>query len=323
MNWFRFGMTWAAGVRCVLVLVCCVCVLPVASAQLVNEVDQLEGVGVTEKLENTLPLDLEFVSSNGKKLRLGDLFESGKPVLLSLNYSDCPMLCRLQLNGLVDGLRDMKLEPGNDFHIVSVSIDPSETPLRSLQTKKNYLKSYGRAGTADGWHFLCGKKSAIDNLADAVGFEFKYVPERKEYAHAAVTIAITPEGKVSRYLYGVMYPPQTLRLALVEAGEGKVGTTLDRVMLFCFHYDAATGRYAPVARRLMSVGAAMTVSAMTIGLVPVWLRRRQSRSSGLDAGESLEFTRSNSQTATALPGSESRPAKTELVGSSNSGGLAT
>ena len=245
-----------------------------AHAQIVGDVDQLEGVGVEEKLENSLPLDLEFTNSDGKNIRLRELFESGKPVLLSLNYSDCPMLCRLQLNGLVDGLRDMKLEPGEDFHIVSVSIDPSETPIRARQTKQNYLRSYGRAGTADGWHFLCGKKSAIDALSDAVGFQFKYVPERKEYAHAAVTIAVTPEGIVSRYLYGVMYPPQTLRLALVEAGEGKIGTTLDRVMLFCFHYDAATGRYAPVARRLMSLGAAATVAAMAIGLVPVWLRRR-------------------------------------------------
>ena len=261
-----------------------------ALAQIVDDVDQLEGVGVEEKLESSLPLDLEFANSDGKTIRLGDLFESGKPVLLSLNYSDCPMLCRLQLNGLVDGLRDMTLEPGQDFHIVSVSIDPSETPIRARQTKQNYLRSYGRAGTADGWHFLCGKRKAIDTLADSVGFQFKFVPERKEYAHAAVTIAVTPQGIVSRYLYGVMYPPQTLRLALVEAGEGKVGTTLDRVMLFCFHYDAATGRYAPVARRLMSLGAAATITTMAIGLIPVWLRRakanagRRNESIGVETG---------------------------------------
>ena len=278
-------------------------------AQIVDDVDRLEGVGVEEKLENQLPLDLVFVTSDGKKIRLGELFESGKPVLLSLNYSDCPMLCRLQLNGLVDGLRDMKLEPGRDFHIISVSIDPSETPMRARQTKQNYLRSYGRAGTGDGWHFLCGKKSAINALADAVGFQFKYVPERKEYAHAAVTIAVTPEGIVSRYLYGVMYPPQTLRLALVEAGEGKVGTTLDRVMLFCFHYDAATGRYAPVARRLMSLGAAATVTAMAIGLVPVWLRRAKG-STGLRSRKPAEES-----------GSKSQPTGEGLVASSTTGGL--
>lgn len=249
-------------------------------AQIVDDVDQLEGVGVEERLENQLPLDLKFVTSDDKTIRLGELFESGKPILLSMNYSDCPMLCRLQLNGLVDGLRDMKLQPGKDFHIISVSIDPSETPIRARQTKQNYLRSYGRAETAQGWHFLCGKKRAIDALADAAGFQFKYVPERKEYAHAAVTIAVTPNGVVSRYLYGVVYPPQTLRLALVEAGEGKIGTTLDRVMLFCFHYEASTGRYAPVARRLMSLAAAATVTTMAVGLIPVWLRRAKSNTEG-------------------------------------------
>ena len=306
MNCYRIIASSNASHRCILALLFCISALPMACGQLVDDVDQLEGVGVKEKLENTLPLDLEFVNSDGKTILLGELFASGKPVLLSLNYSDCPMLCRLQLNGLVDGLRDMKLQPGIDFHIVSVSIDPSETPIRARQTKQNYMRSYGRAGTADGWHFLCGKKQAIDSLADAVGFEFKYVPERREYAHAAVTIAITPEGKVSRYLYGVMYPPQTLRLALVEAGEGKVGSTLDRVLLFCFHYDAATGRYAPVARKIMSVGAGMTVTAMAIGLVPVWLRKR------------LTAERHRGQ---ATP--TSRSAKKELLGPSAAGGTAT
>lgn len=244
-----------------------------------DDLEPLDGVGIQEKLEATLPLDLEFRTSDGKTRTLASLFESGKPALLSLNYSDCPMLCRLQLNGLVDGLRDMKLEPGKDFHIISVSIDPSETPQRSRQTKQNYLKSYGRPGTGDGWHFLSGDKQSIDRLADTVGFQYKYVPERKEYAHAAVTIAVTPEGVVSRYLYGVLYPAQTLRLALVEAGEGKIGTTLDRVLLFCFHYDATSGRYAPVAIRLMQLGASATLGAMAIGLFPVWWKRRRNEAS--------------------------------------------
>jgi len=262
-----------------------------AQAQVVDDVEQLDGVGVEEKLEALLPLDVKFDNSDGRTIRLGDLFQSAKPVLLSLNYSDCPMLCRLQLNGLVDGMRDMKLEPGQHFRVVSVSIDPAETPIRARQTKIRYMQAYGRSAAADGWHFLCGKKSSIDLLANAVGFQFKYLPERREYAHAAVTIAITPEGKISRYLYGVVYPPETLRLALVEAGEGKVGTTLDRVLLFCFHYDAATGRYAPIARRIMSLGAGLTVITMAIGLVPVWLRRRRSnRVHDREVGERLANT---------------------------------
>ena len=267
---------WRSTPRLLLSVLALTISVAVSEAQLVEtQVENLDGVGVDEKLDEMLPLDVEFRTSAGNTIKLGDLFDSGKPALLSLNYSDCPMLCRLQLNGLVDGLRGMALEPGRDFEIISVSIDPLETPQRSRQTKINYVKSYGRAQTADGWHFLSGSKSSIDRLADSVGFRFKYVPERKEYAHAAVTIAVTPDGRTSRYLYGVLYPSQTLKLALVEAGQGKIGTTLDRVLLFCFHYDATTGRYAPVAKRMMQLGASVTVSTMAIGLFPVWLKRRR------------------------------------------------
>ena len=248
----------------------------IAEAQLLqDEFGKLEGVGVDEKLEAVLPLGLTFKNSSGQEITLGEILSSEKPLLLSLNYSDCPMLCRLQLNGLVDGMRQMRLEVGTDFDVVSVSVDPLETPMRARQTKQNYVRSYGRPQTASGWHFLCGDKSSIDELADSVGFRFKYVPERDEYAHAAVTIVITPGGVVSRYLYGVVYEPQTLRLALVEAAEGKIGTTLDRVLLFCFHYDAASGRYAPVARNLLKVGGVATLIVMAAGLIPVWLKRRQ------------------------------------------------
>lgn len=245
-----------------------------ANAQLAKkQLDSLEGVGVDEQLNTQLPLDISFTNSSGKSIRIADLFEPARPILLSLNYSDCPMLCRLQLNGLVEGLRGMKLEPGQDFDVVSVSIDPKETPQQAREAKQNYVRAYGRPETANGWHFLSGDALSIAQLADAVGFRFRYVPERKEYAHAAVTIAVTPSGRVSRYLYGVLYPPQTLKLALVEAGEGKIGTTIDRVLLFCFHYDAATGRYAPVARQLMKVGATATTIVLALGLIPVWIRK--------------------------------------------------
>ena len=252
---------------------------PVVQGQRIETVSNLDGVGVDERLRAELPLDLEFTNSSGKTLSLGDLIRHGRPVLLSLNYSDCPMLCRLQLNGLVDGLRQMKMQPGRDFDVISVSIDPLETPQRARQTKQHYLKSYGYPQTADGWHFLCGDRQSIAALADAVGFQYKYVPERKEYAHAAVTIAITPEGIVSRYLYGVVYPPRTLRLSLVEAASGKIGTTIDRVLLFCLHYDATTGRYAPVARNMMKVGASVTLGALALTLLPIWLRTRAQQQS--------------------------------------------
>ena len=256
---------------CMILLSICLC----AHGQLNGDLDALEGVGIDEKLNASLPLELEFVSAEGKKVRLADLFNCKRAILLSLNYSDCPMLCQLQLNGLVDGLKELNWDVGEKFQICSVSINPLETPQRARQVKQRYLKSYGRPTTAEGWEFLTGDQKSIEQLADAVGFRYKYVAEREEYAHSAAIMVCTPDGRVSRYLYGVLYPAQTLKLALVEAGQGKIGSTLDRVLLYCFHYDESSGRYAPVARRLMKLGAGMTLTTLAVGLIPVWLRRRQ------------------------------------------------
>ena len=162
---------------------------------------------------------------------------------------------------------------------MSLSVDPLETPQRARQTKQRYVKAYGRPETAAGWRFLTGDKHSVEQLADAVGFRFKYVPERKEYAHAAAIMICTPEGRISRYLYGVLYPPQTLKLSLVEAGQGKVGSTLDRVLLFCFHYDATSGRYAPVARQILKFAAGVTLATLIVGLIPSWFRRRHNAQS--------------------------------------------
>ena len=258
-------------------------------AQRTQSLDSLDGVGIDEKLNAALPLDLTFRDSGGKTLQLAKLFDGERPVILSLNYSDCPMLCQLQLNGLVDGLRALTWSAGDEYEIVSLSVDPLETAQRARQTKQQYVKAYGRPETAAGWHFLTGDKHAIETLADAVGFGFKYVPERKEYAHAAAIMICTPEGRISRYLYGVLYPPQTLKLSLVEAGEGKVGSTLDRVLLFCFHYDATSGRYAPVARQIMKFAAGVTLATVLVGLIPSWFRRRsnaQSKTVELDTASS-------------------------------------
>ncbi len=246
----------------------------VASAQLSDyKPPELEDVGVDEKLGAQLPLDLTFRDEKGQQVTLGQLFDQGRPVLLSLNYSDCPMLCMLQLNGLVDSLIDVSLTPGEDFEILSVSIDPTETPERARLTQQKYVKTYGRLDTANGWHFWVGKQSSIDRLADAVGFRYKFIPERNEFSHVAAVMVCTPTGIVSRYLYGVQFAPKTLQLSLVEASEGKIGSTMDKILLFCFHYDAEAGRYGPMAQRLMQMGAGLTLFVLAIGLVPVWLRR--------------------------------------------------
>ena len=236
--------------------------------------EALKEVGIDEHLGGQIPLDLHFRDENGGDVTLASIFRGERPAVLSLNYSDCPMLCTLVLNGLVDGLKESTWVPGQQFDIVSVSIDPLETPQRARLTKQKYLRSYGRPETAAGWHFLTGNQDSIKRLADAVGFRYKYVEKDKQYAHAAVITICTPQGRVSRYLYGVQFPEQTLRLSLVEAGEGKVGSTMDKILLYCFHYDAEAGRYGPVARNLMKLGAGMTCTVLLLALIPFWLRRR-------------------------------------------------
>lgn len=245
-----------------------------ASAQLLEKLPpEMQGVGVDDKSGTQIPLDLRFRDENGEALSLADIFTGERPVLLSLNYSDCPMLCGLQLNGLVAGLREMKWLAGREFVVVSVSVDPLETTARAKQTEQKYLKTYNRPGAADGFRFLTGSQKSIRALADAVGFRYKYVPDTKEYSHTATEIVCTPEGVVSRYLNGVAYDPQTLRLSLVEAGDGQIGTTFDQLLMYCFHYDETKGRYAPTARRIMSLGAAVTIFALVVGLVPFWMVR--------------------------------------------------
>ncbi len=238
---------------------------------------QLTGVGVEEKLEAPLPLNLEFQNSAGESIRLGDLLDGDKPVLLTMNYSNCPMLCSLMLNGLVDGLEQMQWTVGKQFEIITVSLDPEETPARALSSKERYLSQYGRddPAVAAGWHFLVGEEKNVRALADAVGFGYRYSEERQEYLHAAALMVITPDAKVSRYLYGITYSPKTVRLSLAEASDGKFASTIDQLILFCFHYDETVGRYAPVARNIMTLGGALTVLLLGLFLGGFWIKEAQ------------------------------------------------
>lgn len=235
---------------------------------------ELEGVGVTEHLGEKIPWDLPFVDSDGKTVTLKQYFDGHRPVILTLNYSNCPMLCSLQLNGLFDGLKQMPWAIGDKFEMITVSFDPLETPERAKMTKQKYLEIYRRAGAAEGWHFLTGKEANIKKLADAIGFRYRYSETKRQYFHMAVTFILTPDGRVSRYLYGVEYDPQTLRLSLLEAADGKIGSTTDRILLFCFHYDASSGRYGPAAFRLMQVGGGFTVLVVAGA---IWMLRRREK----------------------------------------------
>lgn len=242
---------------------------------------ELEGVGVTEHLNAQLPLDLDFVDESGRPVKLGSYFDGRRPVILTLNYYRCPMLCTLQLNGLIDGLRRMDWTPGEQFEIVTVSFDPAETPSLAKAKKDNYLGEYGRPSAAKGWHFLTGKQKSIKTLTETVGFGYKWNADRGQWIHIAALYACTPDGRVSRYLYGVMFEPGTLRFSLIEASEGKVGSTLDQIILYCYHYDSATGKYSLGAMSVMRIGGGLTLLALAAILGTLWRREARRRRAGV------------------------------------------
>jgi protein SCO1 len=236
---------------------------------------ELEGVGVREHLGAQVPLDTELVDETGAPVRLSSYFHLGRPVLLTLNYYECPMLCTLQLNGLVDALRSLAWTPGREFEIVTVSINPLESPALARAKKGHYLESLERPAAAQGWHFLTGRQPAIRAVADSVGFAYRYDVATGQYVHAAAFMLLTPDGTVARYLYGVLLEPETLRLALVEAGRGAVGTTRDQLILTCFHYDGGQGRYVVAAGRLMRLGAGGAALLLGGWLGAWWLAERR------------------------------------------------
>jgi protein SCO1 len=233
---------------------------------------ELEGVGITEHLNVQLPLQLEFKDDDGKTVKLSDYFKGQRPVLLTLNYYRCPMLCTLQLNGLVEALKNMPWTAGEQFDIVTVSFDPRETPQLARLKKQSYVESYGRPGAAGGWHFLTGREENIKTLTDTVGFRYRYDQDAGQYIHVACAYVCTPDGRVSRYLYGVMYDPRTLRLSLLEAGEGKVGSTTDQILLYCFHYDPGKQAYTWAAMGLMRAGGITTMLVLGIVMAVLWRR---------------------------------------------------
>jgi protein SCO1/2 len=207
-----------------------------------GKIDPRTDVGLDQHLNEQVPLDLEFRDEQGQSVRLGHYFRE-RPVILVLVYHQCPMLCSLVLNGLLRSLRTLAFEPGHDFEIVTVSINPAETPQLARDKKNQWVKSYGRAGAEAGTHFLTGDEPAIKTLASRVGFRYAYDPETKEFAHASGIMVLTPQGKLSRYFYGVEFEARDLRLGLVEAANGTIGSAVEQILLLCFHYDPTTGKY--------------------------------------------------------------------------------
>jgi protein SCO1/2 len=237
---------------------------------------RLKGVDVVEHLGERVPESLPFKDQDGKPVTLGQYLHDGVPVIVTFNYSSCPMLCSLQLNGFVDALKQLDFSPGKEFRIVTVLLDPKETNETAHRFRARYLSQYNRPGTEQGWTFLTGSDESIRALAKAVGFSYNYNEVRQEYVHPAAIALLSPEGKVARYLYGLEYPEKTLRLGLVEASEGRVGTSLDRLILFCFHYDSSEGRYSPIATRIMQLAGGISVVILA-GFLTILIRRDKKR----------------------------------------------
>lgn len=236
---------------------------------------ELEGIDVIEHLGDTIPLDLRFQDDTGKVVPLGDYFNRGKPVILILAYYECPMLCTLVLNGMSEGVSKLSWVPGSDFQMVTVSIDPRETPELAAGKKKVYLENLSRPVEGDGWAFLVGEESQSRALAEALGFRYLYDEKTKQYGHPAVAFILTEEGRLSRYLYGIEFSPRDLKLALLEASEGKIGSTLDRIILYCYHYDAESQGYVVFATNVMKLGGAVTLAVLLIFLGMMWIRERR------------------------------------------------
>ena len=236
---------------------------------------QYRNAGVDEHPNAQVPTDLVFYDERGQQVQLGSYFQVGRPIILQLGYFDCPKLCDVISRDLVDTIKQIDLVGGKDFVYLFVSINPAESPNLAAVKRESYLEQYGKPGQGDGFHFLVGEPKNITALADAVGFRYNEVDVPGEYAHPAVLFALTPDGKISRYLYGVSVPPETLRLTLVEASQGKIGTSFDRLALMFCCYDISTGKYSLMAFRLMQVASVFTVAIL--GGSMLWMFRHGPR----------------------------------------------
>lgn len=232
----------------------------------------LRGVEIDERLGAAVPADARFVDADGRPVRLGDWLGQGRPVVLILAYYNCPMLCGLVLGGAARSMRQTGLELGKDFQALTVSFDPRETPALALDRQAGYLQAVGKPEAKRSWAFLTGREPDIQALTRAVGFHYRFDPATQQFAHAAAILVLTPEGRVSRYLYGVDFPPKDLRLALVEAGGGRVGTSFDKVLLTCYRYDAAGRRYRPYVFGFIRAGGLLVFAALAAALAVFWRR---------------------------------------------------
>lgn len=287
-TFFRSWRMLAAA--CVLLLSCLTCakaqVSPTGQKQMGEPAEDklpsvLHGVDIQQHLNQQLPLDATFVDESGKTVNLGQYFDGKHPVLLALVYYKCPILCSEELKGLTGALEMVNYQPGKDFQIVAISIDPSETPAIAASKKREYVAYYGHPESAPGWHFLTGQESAIHAVAKAAGFG--YVPtagpdgKMDQFAHASAIQIVTPEGKIAQYYLGVEYSPQDLRLGLIEASDHKIGTPVDRILTYCYRYDPTQNKHSLLIARIVQAGCLLTV--LILGSYMLVMFRRDIKSS--------------------------------------------
>ena len=234
----------------------------------------LREIGFDQNLDRPVPLDVEFRDEEGRTVRLGDYF-GAKPVVMAFVYFDCPMLCTMVISSITSSLNVLSLDAGGDFEVVMVSFDPRETPALAAAKKNEHLRRYDRPGAPAGWHFLTGGQASIDRLTRAAGFRYTWDDETKQFAHPAGLVILTPDGRLSRYLFGLDYSPRDLRLALVEASGGRIGNAVDAALLYCYHYDPTTGRYGLVVMRLVRIAGVATLLALGTFIVVMVRRERQ------------------------------------------------
>ncbi|HKD14924.1 MAG TPA: SCO family protein [Candidatus Angelobacter sp.] len=234
----------------------------------------LDHVGIDQHLNQQIPLDLNFVDENGQPVLLRQYF-GPKPVIITMVYYQCPMLCSQVLAGLTAALNGMRnFDVGREFNVLTVSFDPRDTPQAALESKDRYVKRYRRAGSDQGWHFLVGKKEQIDALAQALGFRYAWDPDAQQYAHASGIMLLTPDGHIAQYRYGIEYVPSELRLGIVEASQGKIGTIVDQLLLYCYHYDPRQGRYGAAIFNILRISALATIVVLG-GFMFIMFRRER------------------------------------------------
>ncbi|MGH9580253.1 MAG: SCO family protein [Terriglobales bacterium] len=260
-------------------------VLPAAAQQEAPAPDSrpplLRQVAIEQRLDQQVPLELAFRDHTGRAVRLGDYF-GPRPVVLALVYFQCPMLCTQVLNGMTSSLSVLRFNAGQEFDVLAVSFDPRETPAMAAASREKYLQRYGRPGSERGWHFLTGPQASIDALTAAAGFRYAFDPATGQFAHGSAILVLTPEGRIAQYYYGIEYPPKDLRLGLIEASKNRIGTVVDQVLLYCYHYDPATGRYGAITMNILRLAGGATV--LVLGSFIAFMLRRDFAHGRLKAG---------------------------------------